>query len=142
MSSNRFKVDPNLKLERIAAVDAQDDDDDESSYLYHVTVKQFDENEEEILETLKSEIKVLIEYVRVEARKMLATFGADDEDDEIGEGNSSTGKADTPKPKKPAEPKASVKKAPKAKGKPKEDKTQNGTLIDLTPKNLKADAVL
>jgi hypothetical protein len=124
------------------AVDASNEENDESLYLYHVTVEQFDENEEEILETLKSEIKVLIEDERVEARKMLATFGADDEDEDLGEGGSSAGKTDTPKPKKQAEPKASVKKAPKAKGKPKEDKIQNGTLIDLAPKNLKADAVL
>ena len=130
-------MDPNLKLERIAPVDAQDDEDDHSNLLFHVTVDQFDENEEEIVETLRSQIKILVEDERVEARKMLSTFGADDEEDEIGEDN----KADTPKPRKQAEPRASVKKAPKAKGKPATDKTQNGTLMDLTPKNLKQDAV-
>ena len=142
MSSNRYKIDPNLKFEQMAPAVGQNEEDEESSYLYHVTVEQFDENEEEILETLKAEIKILIEDERIEARKMLATFGADDEEEEIDEANST--KVDTPKPpKKTAEPKVSTKKTPKAKGKAaKDDRTQNGTLIDLTPKNLKADAVL
>ena len=138
-------MDPNLKTQSASNSEATDDDDDESAYLYNVMVDQIDEKEEEIVETLRAQIKVLVDDERAEAKKMLATFGADDEEEEKEGDPDGDGQAETPKPKKGAASQASGKKAakskPKAKGKALPDKTSNGTVMDLTAKNLSPDTV-
>lgn len=138
-------MDPNLKTQSASHSEATDDDDDESAYLYNVLVDQIDQNEEEIVESLRSQIKVLVEDERAEAKKMLATFGADDDDTEKDGDDDADGQTETPKPKKVAASHASAKKAakpkPKAKGRALPDKTSGGTVMDLTAKNLSPDVV-
>lgn len=138
-------MDPNLKTQS-ASREGTDDDDDESGYLYNVMVEQIDQNEEEIMEALRSEIKVLVDDERAEAKKMLATFGADDDDTEKdGDADGVDGQTETPKQRKATPSQASGKKAAKskakAKGKALGDKTSGGVLMDLTAKNLSADVV-
>ena len=54
--------------------------DEDSSYLYLVTVEQAQEDEESFREVTKANIKVLIDDPREEAKKLLATFGGMDGD--------------------------------------------------------------
>jgi len=107
MEMKRCKLDSNLTT-------GNEDTDDEDSYLYHVVVEQIDEDEEQATETIRSQITVLVEDKRAEARKMLATLGADDEDSEDSVKKSKDEKSDSEEPKKK-----------KAKSDPKKNKSKS-----------------
>ena len=136
MATNRVKIDPNFIGSTMQV-------DDESFYLYHVVVEQFDENEEHMTETIKSKIKLLIEDERPEAKKMLSTFGmADDDSDDSGKRGDAKADKDSLKRKRGKQdtPKGKAKCVGK-KSRGQKDRDDSGKTMDLTAKNLKADAM-
>ncbi len=135
VATNRVKIDPNFIGSTVPV-------DDEAFYLYHVVVEQFDENEDTMTETIKSKIKLLIEDERPEAKKMLSTFGADDESEDSGRRGDAKTDKDSLKRKrgKQEAPKGKAKSTAK-KSRGQKDTDDSGKTIDLTAKNLKADAM-